>query len=51
MWVGTGTNKKKQKKRIIVNPISSYDPNRGARTLEEKRICLAKKRRIEQTMN
>ncbi|CAF2107655.1 unnamed protein product [Rotaria magnacalcarata] len=43
VWVGTGKNKKKQKQKIIVNPTSSYDHTRGARTLEEKRICLAKK--------
>ncbi|CAF3358763.1 unnamed protein product [Rotaria socialis] len=43
VWVGTGKNKNKQKQKIIVNPTSSYDPTRGARTLEEKRTCLAKK--------
>lgn len=43
VWVGTGKNRKKEKKKIIVNPTSSYDPTRGARSLEEKRACLAKK--------
>ena len=43
VWVGTGKNKKKQKQKIVINPTSSYDPTRGARSLEEKRICLLKK--------
>ena len=43
VWIGTGKNKKKQKQKTIVNPTSSYDPTRGARTLDEKRICLAKR--------
>ncbi|CAF2092780.1 unnamed protein product [Rotaria magnacalcarata] len=43
IWVGTGKNKKKQKQKTIVNPTSSYDPTRGARTLKEKRIALEKK--------
>ena len=46
IFTGTGKNKKKIKQKTIVNPTSCYDPTCGARTLEEKRVSLAK---IEKT--
>ena len=42
VWIGSGKNRKKEKKKIIVNPTSIYDQTLGARTLHEKRDCLKK---------
>ncbi|CAM4874378.1 unnamed protein product [Rotaria socialis] len=43
VWVGSGKNRKKEKRKMIVNPTSIYDQTLGARTLQEKRECLKKK--------
>ncbi|CAM4925557.1 unnamed protein product [Rotaria socialis] len=43
VWVGSGKNRKKEKRTMIVNPTSIYDQTLGARTLQEKRECLKKK--------
>ena len=43
VWIGAGKNKRKEKRKIIVNPTSSYDQTLGARSLEEKTLCLARK--------
>ncbi len=51
MWVGSGKNRKKEKRKNIVNPTSVYDQTLGARTLAEKSECLKHEKKIEQIIS